>query len=388
MPGLDYEPIITDEHIEDSWRRMQLDFVRRDGESKTAFWRHQFNVRDRENQDLRVRLAEAEAKLAERDARITRLTADRDVAVAEVNVAEHQLLIGTQEYNRHRAEHNQKVADLKKSEEEIKEKLVESVVVPAHEVTVEIDHEIGRGSQGSVSKGHLRTEVAIKETIKLESDDRVRVGEGTMHIEPYLGKTLDHPNLVKCLGAREDADRIFMYFEHCDQNSWVNLRRFLYQSGPLSLDAGKKIIKQLIDVVTYLHQKNVAHLDIKPENILVNPHTWQIKLIDFGWAAMRVEAGVLADVEPGTDAYAPPEHLRDIHALLDPQLVDVWAVGSTIFEIMECNMPFANVLGSDPPRFNRLNSIPEMKTLVQKMLRRNTASRRRMSSLVRSVEGW
>lgn len=51
----------------------------------------------------------------------------------------------------------------------------------------------------------------------------------------------------------------------------------------------KKVILDLLDIVTYLHKNGFMHRDINPENILINSTTKQIKLIDFGVAVPAIE---------------------------------------------------------------------------------------------------
>lgn len=52
----------------------------------------------------------------------------------------------------------------------------------------------------------------------------------------------------------------------------------------LSEDQAKIIGKQLRNAITYLHSLNIIHRDLKLENILIDPSTLKIKLIDFGYS--------------------------------------------------------------------------------------------------------
>ena len=56
---------------------------------------------------------------------------------------------------------------------------------------------------------------------------------------------------------------------------------FCRKIGPVSEEAGREFLNQLLDIVEYMHGKNVVHRDIKTENILVDKDL-NLKLTDFG----------------------------------------------------------------------------------------------------------
>ena len=68
------------------------------------------------------------------------------------------------------------------------------------------------------------------------------------------------------------------------------------------------IVTQLIEACYYLAREGVDHRDLKDENILYNPVTKKIKIIDFGSAsALTTDAYYTYQ---GTDVYLPPEFYR------------------------------------------------------------------------------
>ena len=62
------------------------------------------------------------------------------------------------------------------------------------------------------------------------------------------------------------------------------LLSYLKEKKKLNEADSRKIFKQLLAAVSYCHSKNIAHRDIKLENIIIDPNTKIIKLIDFGFS--------------------------------------------------------------------------------------------------------
>ena len=93
---------------------------------------------------------------------------------------------------------------------------------------------------------------------------------------------------------------------------------------------------QLCEAVCYLHDRDVAHRDLKLENLLLD-NSSNIKLTDFGF----VKGGSskkLSSTFCGSRSYAAPEILQGV--AYDPKKADVWAVTSIIYIIATGRMPF------------------------------------------------
>jgi MAP/microtubule affinity-regulating kinase len=91
-----------------------------------------------------------------------------------------------------------------------------------------------------------------------------------------------------------------------------------------------KIIKQLIGVLAYLHQRNVTHRDIKLENIIID-NRGIIKLIDFGFCCCSSSEAKLK-VFCGTPSYMCPEIVMKKEYVGPP--TDIWATGILLFAML------------------------------------------------------
>jgi predicted ATPase len=103
-----------------------------------------------------------------------------------------------------------------------------------------------------------------------------------------------------------------------------------------------KIGIQLADTLQAIGQQGIIHKDIKPQNILINPITKQVKLIDFGIASLlpRETPAILnpQSVE-GTLAYISPEQTGRMNRGIDYR-TDFYALGVTLYELLTGRLPF------------------------------------------------
>ena len=73
----------------------------------------------------------------------------------------------------------------------------------------------------------------------------------------------------------------------------------------------KKLMGEMLAALTYIHKKNIVHLDIKPENVLVDKSSDQpsVKLIDFGLSQWLVKGSATLENACGTIDFKAPEVL-------------------------------------------------------------------------------
>ncbi|KAH8056742.1 hypothetical protein JL720_14212 [Aureococcus anophagefferens] len=108
--------------------------------------------------------------------------------------------------------------------------------------------------------------------------------------------------------------------------------------------AQRKVLGDVFDAVAFLHDAGIAHLDLKPENIVLeDDEEWNVRLVDFG-SARRVDGrdgrdgAVGIHDSPRTAAYAPPELLRRERGV-DPKKVDAWAAGVVAYFVFTGRHP-------------------------------------------------
>ena len=136
-----------------------------------------------------------------------------------------------------------------------------------------------------------------------------------------------NPNLIHLIEHyKNDKGHVCLVLEKMD----MNLLSFIEDKYPegVPLDISKKIIKQLLNAQKFLHDNQIVHTDIKPENVLIseNDSEFLVKLIDFG-SSYLPEEEKRDDV--GTREYRSPEVI--LMGEYDTP-TDVWSIGCVAFE--------------------------------------------------------
>lgn len=102
----------------------------------------------------------------------------------------------------------------------------------------------------------------------------------------------------------------------------------------------------MIETLVYMHSHKVCHRDIKPENILYDSEKQSIKLVDFGNSKKLIKRRNKRDMLTltGTPYYRAPEMFEGGGY---DELVDIWALGITIYKLMAGVTPFESEYHSD-----------------------------------------
>lgn len=145
----------------------------------------------------------------------------------------------------------------------------------------------------------------------------------------------------------EKDDIICVVYDYFLGNETVSLQKLLetLEKEESELDERflVKLIETLLKSVAYLHNNSVAHLDLKPGNIVINLSTGRIQIIDFGIACLydKVEK---CDIG-GTIQYMAPEIVKNLgkkekSVFSVARKADSWSVGVMLFELVNTFLPF------------------------------------------------
>lgn len=199
----------------------------------------------------------------------------------------------------------------------------------------EIGTIVGRGTFSECRKGILlgtNKQVALKIIQPMENEQEVM---GECLDEVQIWSHLDHPNILPLLNC------IFIGNGACmcvtPLCALGNLSDYIKDNGSLDEGLAKTVFNQVVKAVNYLHNLNLAHRDIKLENIL----------LDLGMNAYLCDFGLMQNINDeqqttshkGTPAYVPPEVVEQSDHI-DLTKSDVWALGIVLYTMISGELPF------------------------------------------------
>ncbi|PHH87943.1 hypothetical protein CDD83_8211 [Cordyceps sp. RAO-2017] len=152
--------------------------------------------------------------------------------------------------------------------------------------------------------------------------------------EVAILKLIEHPNIMKLYDIWENRSEIYLILEYIDQG---DLFTFINSKGRLSEEVAIYFFRQMISAITYCHSFNVCHRDLKPENILITADL-QIKIADFGMAALHQTANHQLATACGSPHYAAPELLKNRQYRGDR--ADIWSLGVILYAMLSATLPF------------------------------------------------
>lgn len=155
-----------------------------------------------------------------------------------------------------------------------------------------------------------------------------------------LGK-FDHPNITKALGWIKGDKSPTMILE---DNDSIDLLNFLksFPNEQLPVEEFLNIAIQLSDALSVIHHAQVIHKDLHPGNVLINPQTQQVQIIDFGLASLlsREQPALEAPEKlEGVLAYISPEQTGRMNRALDYR-TDFYTLGVTFYRLLTGDVPF------------------------------------------------
>jgi len=206
----------------------------------------------------------------------------------------------------------------------------------------QMGEELGRGRFSVVKQAtHLKEGVgyAVKEVENESLDDEENLE--ALETEIKILRKLRHPHIVNLKEVVTTDEYTYIIMELLSGGELFNR---IVDRGSFPEDEAKRLFSQILLSMEYLHNMNIVHRDVKPENILyVSPGSNDIKLIDFGYAGIWAKDKPLTGL-CGTPDYVAPEVLTwyddDDAGTPYGKGSDMWSMGVLLYVILSGCSPF------------------------------------------------
>lgn len=190
---------------------------------------------------------------------------------------------------------------------------------------------------------HQPTSVLHNRTRTLQHDRQSLKQLKTVHTEAQRVKRaalkeartagmLSHPNIVLMHDFDVEDDAAYLIMEYIDG---ITLAELLDAAGQLNADVVAHLAQSVGNALGFAHENGVLHLDIKPENIMID-RSGTVKIADFGMANLMSASGY-RNARGGTVGYMPLEQI-DLEELTEAS--DIFSFASVIFECLTDHAPF------------------------------------------------
>ncbi|MFB2916933.1 trifunctional serine/threonine-protein kinase/ATP-binding protein/sensor histidine kinase [Aerosakkonema funiforme] len=202
--------------------------------------------------------------------------------------------------------------------------------------------------------------------------------------EYEVTRNLKKPGVVEAYALVSDRDRLVMVLEDFGGDSLAILKL----AGKLNLEDFLKLAISITETLAEIHAENIIHKDINPSNIVLNPSTDIVKIIDFSLCTVLSRETTSfrnPNLLEGTIAYISPEQTGRMNRAIDYRS-DFYSLGVTFYELLTGELPFQSddflelvhchiAKQPQPPHELRKDLPPIVSEIVLKLMAKNAEQR-------------
>eukprot|EP00930_Biecheleria_cincta_P038776 TRINITY_DN26647_c0_g1_i1.p1 TRINITY_DN26647_c0_g1~~TRINITY_DN26647_c0_g1_i1.p1 ORF type:complete len:945 (-),score=154.17 TRINITY_DN26647_c0_g1_i1:62-2653(-) len=197
--------------------------------------------------------------------------------------------------------------------------------------------QIGSGSFGAVWKAQCRgEEVAIKQCQVTKDSEMKMIKEEIQYLY-----NMRHPRLVSFLGYAREKSRVTIIMEFMPGGSLSHL--LFTKKMALHFDRKVVMASQIVEGLSYLHQQNVVHRDLKTLNVILDSGL-NCKICDFGLTVTLERTHMTVYGLQGSPRYMAPEQLDggENKPTRITEKVDIWQMGCVMLELFCLTVPYSS----------------------------------------------
>lgn len=221
---------------------------------------------------------------------------------------------------------------------------INSITNEKAELTYSANVILGSGSFGIVYQATITETGEVVAIKKVFQDKRYK------NRELQILKELKHPNVIRLMnyfytqGDKQDGVYLNCVTDYIPETLSKIIRNYAKAKQQMHMLLVKLYAFQMIKALGYIHAIGICHRDIKPQNILINPNTQELKLCDFGSAKKLIKS------QPNI-AYICSRYYRAPELIFGAteytNQIDVWSIGCVIAELVHGQPIFPGESASD-----------------------------------------
>ncbi|KAI6235201.1 Protein kinase domain-containing protein [Aphelenchoides besseyi] len=196
---------------------------------------------------------------------------------------------------------------------------------------------LGKGNFAVVRLGR---HTVTNDTVAVKVIEKARISEKRQYVikrEVGILHTVHHYNIVRLFEYIETFNRFYIVMENAIGD---NVHRLIVRNGPFNESTVFVIFSQIVDAVAHLHSKEIAHKDLKAENVIFDSQTERVKIVDFGFSCFTNR---MSNTFCGSLPYAAPELLLHLKKPYHAKPTDCWALGVLLYFMRTGTLPFTGL---------------------------------------------